>query len=887
MSSIKTQRSIGNGEHKEEDTQEQLNETDNGKTLEEARQEGIGQTISRNNEKTEYQEERTTIGDEWLANNFGCLPEVERQLIKPGRPHGTQRPLSWTTRFFAEWRQKVTDDAFNFLCWAVRQPEFDWQHFPRTLHRQKQVEEDGYPSLAVWMTICKTKPGKRKKDQKKRPRISVFFADIIELIAMIFGNSVLKESLITKYRGGENQIIEHPADTIGWLHLQSKCDLLSLAHRKQYILVPVILMIDGYSKQGTLKQGSIAIFMTIANLPSSVLRSSQHKYLISLLPLNAHLNNALKTIVVEPLRRLERGCTIHVGLGESLNICGSLYCLVGDHPGQAAVLGLVGPRGLYPCRHCLVKDDELHLLPQDGFSAPQRDPVTTKHNLDEYKSLSRSTREKLLREQGLRHYSALFELRWIQQDLFERVGICYLHQSIEGNFVRHTKYILAKFKIWEEINELVGKGPRYPTLRSLKRGVMEPRGSKKNPEKVELKMLTRNGEEIESWIQVSAFLLIGRVPLLYYACWIEHIEIDFLLYTSSIRRDSLPHLQQRLDKWAQLFRALYHSIEFAPHEDDDDEEEEEEKVEDNTEEEEFEESNDDEIVDDDSSNEDDEQNEVDDGAKISAWISKDWSSYENARFTVRYPNFHTDRHRARCIAFLGPAFVFNAAPFETNIAAPKHEVTNNREPQRDIYSSISERVIMQLSNPNPAIDRLKHPKEDLTPFGTSKISKWSKSTLQEFLTIRRAMGLEENITCEYQTFSGFYFGGVRVMRGQYLRIEDCRVRGRLPPMIPNEQSNGSIIFARFEGIRRTSTTEGYQGLWARITLLEPSGDDPRSLLNARCPAFKKGTQTWIPFSRKDIRRVHIRNLIQVIPHPLKRGILLYNRWIRKEVGPRE
>ena len=41
--------------------------------------------------------------------------------------------------------------------------------------------------------------------------------------------------------------------------------------------------------------------------------------------------------------------------------------------------------------------------------------------------------------------SSLFNLRWYSLHLFHRAGICYLHESLWGNWKRHLIYLGIKY----------------------------------------------------------------------------------------------------------------------------------------------------------------------------------------------------------------------------------------------------------------------------------------------------------------------------------------------------------------------------------------------------------------------------------------------------------
>jgi hypothetical protein len=86
-------------------------------------------------------------------------------------------------------------------------------------------------------------------------------------------------------------------------------------------------------------------------------------------------------VVANPLRRLEQGVVLKRPTHGDMNVCGSLYMMLGDHPGQAKASGLRGPLAQAPSRFSEAKKDDLDKI--GGVLPPHRDSLATKKFLEE------------------------------------------------------------------------------------------------------------------------------------------------------------------------------------------------------------------------------------------------------------------------------------------------------------------------------------------------------------------------------------------------------------------------------------------------------------------------------------------------------------------------
>jgi len=61
--------------------------------------------------------------------------------------------------------------------------------------------------------------------------------------------------------------------------------------------------------------------------------------------------------------------------------------------------------------------------------------------------------------------SSLLKLRWFRVNPWKRLGICYLHESLWGNWKRHVLYLGAKYgeSFRDKVNKSLSRIKWYPT----------------------------------------------------------------------------------------------------------------------------------------------------------------------------------------------------------------------------------------------------------------------------------------------------------------------------------------------------------------------------------------------------------------------------------------
>ncbi len=130
----------------------------------------------------------------------------------------------------------------------------------------------------------------------------------------------------------------------------------------------------------------------------------------------------------------------------------------------------------------------------------------------------------------------------------------------------------------------------------------------------------------------------------------------------------------------------------------------------------------------------------------------------------------------------------------------------------------------------------------------------------------KQMSLEGKLNTTYDCYSGFYFGGMGMSKGTYFQVD-------------NKVTETKQV-VELRRVARVQMMTGERSLWMRVRLLVPAGDDPDLL----CPLYVAGELSWLPLRESTL--VVIDKLIHVLPHPLRKGILCHNTWIKKEIVSR-
>lgn len=367
-------------------------------------------------------------------------PKLHREVRKEFEPRSEGKPLSFTTRELLRiWREgPVTEANVQKFLDLMNSPDFRKEDLVENTKSLQKEEKLSCPFPGQYEVL----------DQEKKT--GVFCFDIIELLPFIFSDANLRRRCHFSYSLPRSGKISHPMNSEGAKEYHSfKVALQKHQGRKYDWLLLMNIFVDQFERSEVQKKKCWMISMTPANLPKNEYVKAKHKYVLAIVPCEGvDLDTILHEVVVKPLQRLERGIELSIG-GETISACGSLHLLLGDHPGQSEVIGLIGPRAGYPDRFHVVHRNFLDLTRQSAAAAgipfPQeRDSLATLDLLDECVSSAQggikgpgsrsgavptaTEAKETLRRQGLRpKRSCLWNLTWFRVNLFKRIGLCYMH----------------------------------------------------------------------------------------------------------------------------------------------------------------------------------------------------------------------------------------------------------------------------------------------------------------------------------------------------------------------------------------------------------------------------------------------------------------------------
>jgi len=200
-----------------------------------------------------------------------------------------------------------------------------------------------------------------------------------------------------------------------------------------------------------------------------------YRKLIGIIPNDVDMRVLMDTVVTKPLQKLEKGIVIERAGGQeqSVKVCGSLFAMLGDSPGLASVMRLKGVTAKCPSRYSYSLKKDLNssygrmAKLRQGKDYQLYEKLWSTIDNRTYGQVGRA--RKLLLRLGLKSKkSSLWELRWFRRNPWKRLGICYLHESLWGNWKRHLVYLGAKYgdEFRLKVNKRATHMERwYPTMK--------------------------------------------------------------------------------------------------------------------------------------------------------------------------------------------------------------------------------------------------------------------------------------------------------------------------------------------------------------------------------------------------------------------------------------
>jgi hypothetical protein len=226
-----------------------------------------------------------------------------------------------------------------------------------------------------------------------------------------------------------------------------------------------------------------------------------------------------------------------------VHLVSATYLLQGDHMGQIAIEGIIGPSGKFPSRFTTTPKKELSNL---NYPLVSRDPKATYLILTDALSKLRIHSQKTIASETLKNngllpkMSPLWNLQGFSENFFLRFALCDLHVALLGNFKKHLKYTIAKYsaKAIKGINETVKVFSKFPTMLRLSKVFVNKQSKGTN---IQIYMV---GEEMTTWLQVAIpclarFFFFIKKSYNFSASWTldenyqkEELNCQLIIYTA-------------------------------------------------------------------------------------------------------------------------------------------------------------------------------------------------------------------------------------------------------------------------------------------------------------------------------------------------------------------
>jgi hypothetical protein len=297
----------------------------------------------------------------------------------------TQEDLPQLTRSLMVWRQRhrVSRAAMQDLLILCRRHSSDVIELPRNEHSFSSLEHRCVPTLPmreldlpegkVW--VCRKLNELILEKFLLTRHQQAYFLRLLPILSLILDVPGLVEKMHFLYQ--ESPVITHPCNTDGWKEMADYATQLRRAEGKDYLLILPAVFVDGFKPNNFRPDQLIGVYFTLVNFPTDIMNSTAYRFPLAFVPAGADINVVIHHAVVKPLRKLEKGTRLsRTRLGD-IYVCGSLFALIGivmqnisftspnlqigDHPGLADVVGIVGPKGKVPSRHSLAQKHQLSL----------------------------------------------------------------------------------------------------------------------------------------------------------------------------------------------------------------------------------------------------------------------------------------------------------------------------------------------------------------------------------------------------------------------------------------------------------------------------------------------------------------------------------------------
>jgi hypothetical protein len=152
---------------------------------------------------------------------------------------------------------------------------------------------------------------------------------MLSIISLLLDDPALLRAM--HFRFEDSPVISHPCNTQGWKEYEEYARRLGSQSGKGYLMLAPAVFIDGFRPNNSRPDVELnGIYFTLFNLPTRLLeKATRYRFPLALVPAGCDLRAVLQHVVVDPLRKLEQGMQLHRRRLGPIDVCGSLFALLG------------------------------------------------------------------------------------------------------------------------------------------------------------------------------------------------------------------------------------------------------------------------------------------------------------------------------------------------------------------------------------------------------------------------------------------------------------------------------------------------------------------------------------------------------------------------------
>jgi hypothetical protein len=213
----------------------------------------------------DWEEEREAITQYWRDNNTITKIPKWRMRKQGGGDVAKEIDSKHETLIRFYRKHQLTATAMEDLLQMMRD-DFELSSVPQSLYKLKQDEAKRFPPFTQYTF----------KDPITKMLLPTL--DFLEITQRLLSDPLLFGQMTFDYN--PSKVIEHPSNSIGWRQYSTFLELLDNHRQKKHLLLTPTFFLDEYKQLSHRNRKVMGIYFTLANLPKTVLNSTNHKYLL-------------------------------------------------------------------------------------------------------------------------------------------------------------------------------------------------------------------------------------------------------------------------------------------------------------------------------------------------------------------------------------------------------------------------------------------------------------------------------------------------------------------------------------------------------------------------------------------------------------------------------